>query len=51
MKNWKVWLLTDEFGNELAKGRKKDVLAVAYGRYVYEGIYTDNIFRTDENLF
>ena len=50
MKNWKVWILTDAQGNELARGRKKDVIKVAYQRYVYQGIYSDNLYRTNELL-
>lgn len=50
MKNWKVWILTDKNGKELARGRKKDVLAVEYPRYVYEHIFTDNLYRTNELL-
>lgn len=50
MKNWKVWVLTDKDGKELARGRKKDVLDVAYTRYVYGHIFTDNLYRTNELL-
>lgn len=51
MKNWKVWILTDKNGKELARGRKKDVLAVEYPRYVYAHIFTDNLYRTNEPLY
>ena len=50
MKNWKVWILTDAEGNELARGRKRDVLKVEYPRYVYEHIFTDCLYRTQELL-
>ena len=50
MKNWKVWILTDKNGKELIRGRKKDVINLMYQRYVYGGIYTDNLYRTAENL-
>ena len=50
MKNWKVWILTDKDGNELARGRKQDVCKVAYQRYVYCLIFTDNLYRTNEPL-
>lgn len=50
MKNWKVWILTDCNGNELARGRKCDVVKVAYGRYVYEHIFNDCLYRTAELL-
>ena len=50
MKNWKVWVLTDKDGNELARGRKKDVTNVAYRRYVYQHIFTDHLYKTDELL-
>lgn len=50
MKNWKVWILTDKQGNELARGRKQDVVKVAYQRYVYGHIFTDQLFRTNELL-
>lgn len=51
MKNWKVWILKDAKGNELARGRKQDVVKVAYHRYVYGHIFTDELFRTNEPLF
>lgn len=51
MKNWRVWILTDKDGNELARGRKKDVMNVAYGRYVYSHIFTDNLYQTSELLY
>lgn len=50
MKTWRVWVLTDKDGKELARGRKKDVCGVAYGRYVYQHIFTDNLYRTNELL-
>lgn len=50
MKNWKVWILTDKDGNELARGRKKDVVNVMYPRYVYSHIFTDKLYRTNELL-
>lgn len=49
-KNWKVWILTDKDGNVLAEGRKKDVLSVEYPRYVYQHIFTDNLYRTNKPL-
>ena len=50
MKNWKVWILTDNNGNVLARGRKRDVLKIASLRYVYDHIFTDNIYQTSEPL-
>lgn len=50
MKNWKVWVLTDKEGKELARGRKKDVMDVLYQRYVYGHIFSDNLYRTSELL-
>lgn len=50
MKTWKVWILTDKNGKELARGRKKDVMAVASQRYVYQHIFSDNLYRTEELL-
>ena len=50
MKNWKVWILTDKDGNELARGRKQDVIKVSYHRYVYGHIFTDCLYRTAELL-
>lgn len=51
MKNWKVWILKDKDGNVLAEGRKKDVMRVAYPRYVYQLIFTDTLYtRTDVTL-
>ena len=50
MKNWRVWVLTDKDGNELARGRKRDVTNVAYRRYVYQHIFTDHLYKTDELL-
>ena len=51
MRNWKIWELYDKNGNLLARGRKKDVVNVAYQRYVYKLIFTDQLYRTSENLF
>lgn len=50
-KNWKVWILRDKDGKELARGRKKDVLDVLYPRYVYGHIFTDKLYRTNEPLY
>ena len=50
MKNWKIWILTDANGNELARGRKREVIAVASQRYVYQHIYNDCLYRTTELL-
>ena len=50
MKNWKVWILWDAEGNELIRGRKRDVINLEYQRYVYGHIFTDQLFRTDEPL-
>ena len=51
MKNWKVWILTDKDGNVLAKGRKREVIDLAYTRYVYGHIFTDNLYQTKELLY
>ncbi len=50
MKNWKVWKLYDKEGNLIAEGRKNKVLKTASERYVYCGIYSDKLYRTEENL-
>ena len=50
MKNWKVWVLVDKNGKELARGRKKDVTNVAYHRYVYQHIFDDCLYQTNELL-
>ena len=50
MKNWCVWVLTDKDGNELIRGRKRDVCNMMYGRYTYQHIFTDNLYRTNERL-
>ena len=50
MKNWKVWVLKNKEGQVIAQGRKKDVVNKAYGRYVYQGIYTDTLYQTNELL-
>lgn len=50
-KNWKVWILRDKDGKELARGRKKDVLDVLYPRYVYGHIFTDKLYQTNEPLY
>ena len=50
MKNWRVWVLMDANGNELARGRKRDVVNKAYGRYVYAHIFTDCLMCTNERL-
>ena len=50
MKNWRVWVLIDKDGKELARGRKKDVVNVLYPRYVYQHIFTDELYRTKELL-
>lgn len=50
MKNWRVWILTDKNGNELIRGRKKNVIDLLYQRYVYGHIFTDNLYRTNERL-
>lgn len=49
-KNWRVWVLYDKDGNELARGRKKDVMGKWYVRCVYGGIFTDELYRTSELL-
>ena len=51
MRNWKVWILVDKKGNELARGRKRDVLNVWYPRCVYGHIHTDTLYRTSELLY
>lgn len=50
MKNWRVWVLLDKDGKELARGRKQDVANVAYQRYVYQHIFDDCLYRTNELL-
>lgn len=50
MKNWKVWVLKNKEGQVIAQGRKKEVVGVAYRRYVYQHIFTDELFQTSELL-
>ena len=50
MKNWKVWVLVDKNGNEVARGRKKDVVNTLYVRYTYEHIFSDSLYKTNELL-
>ena len=50
IKTWRVWVLVDANGNELARGRKRDVMNVEYSRYVYQHIFTDCLMRTNERL-
>lgn len=50
MRNWRVWVLVDKDGKEIAKGRKKDVVNASYHRYVYKHIFTDTLYRTNELL-
>lgn len=50
MKNWKIWILMDENGNILAKGRKRDVTNVYYMRWCYEHIFTDKLIQTSTPL-
>ena len=50
MKNWKLWILTDKNGKELARGRKRDVLKVASERYVYQLIFDDCLYQTKSPL-
>ena len=47
-RQYRVWMLTDNKGNVIIKGRKKNVELVAYQRYVYSHIYTDCLYQTDE---
>ena len=49
-KTWRVWILTDSKGNEIARGRKKDVLNASYHRYVYRHIFDDCLYQTAELL-
>ena len=50
MKNWKVWVLKNKEGQVIAQGRKKEVVGIAYGRYVYQHIFTDTLVQTNELL-
>lgn len=50
MRNWRVWVLVDKDGKEIARGRKKDVVNASYHRYVYKHIFTDTLYRTNELL-
>lgn len=50
MKNWKIWILTDRNGKELARGRKREVLKVASERYVYLHIFDDCLYKTENPL-
>ena len=50
MKNWKIWILIDENGNILSKGRKRDVTNMFYMRWCYEHIFTDRVIQTSAPL-
>jgi hypothetical protein len=49
-KVFKKWVLTDYKNNLIVEGRKKDVVKVMYQRYVYQHIFTDNLYKTNENI-
>ena len=42
----KIWYLTDRNGSLVIAGAKGKVMKVFNGRYVYEGIHTDNLYKT-----
>lgn len=42
-----VYTLTDKNGNVLARGTKKQVMAIASARYVYGLIFSDTITREE----
>lgn len=50
MNNWKVWKLYDADGNLICEGRRRDVLRVASARYVYQLIFTDSLYKTNQPL-
>ena len=49
-RKFKMWRLEDINGNVIAEGRKKEVGGKAYFRYVYQHIFTDLMYSTDEWL-
>ena len=42
-----IYTLTDKDGNVLARGTKKQVMAIASARYVYQFIFTDMLTREE----
>lgn len=49
-RQFRVWILRDAEGNEIARGRKRDVVNVSYHRYVYQHIFTDVFYISDERI-
>lgn len=45
-----IWKLYNKDGELIACGRKGEVVKAAYGRYVYELIFTDKLVRTNDYL-
>lgn len=45
MRKTYTYILTAADGKEIARGRRRDVLAVLHCRYTYEGIYDDVLTR------
>jgi long-subunit acyl-CoA synthetase (AMP-forming) len=46
-RNFKTYQLIDANGNIIITGRKKTVMGLAYGRYVYEHIFDDVLMIID----
>lgn len=49
-RKFKMWRLEDINGNVIAEGRKKDVENKSYFRYVYQHIFTDVLYPTNQWL-
>ena len=49
-RNFKKWVLLDKEGNVVIEGRHNKVAKELYHRYVYQHIFTDALYRTNENI-
>lgn len=49
-RNFKKWVLLNEKGNVVIEGRHNKVVKELYHRYVYQHIFTDTLYRTNENI-
>ena len=50
MANLNIWLLVNNKGIIIAKGKRKDMINVRYIRYTRQHIYDDKLIRTDIKL-
>lgn len=49
-RNFKKWVLLNGKGNVVIEGRHNKVVKELYHRYVYQHIFTDTLYRTNENI-